>query len=160
MKIVSLNVGLPVEVTWRGRKVTTGIYKEPVAGRIQLRTAESRRRPAGGSHGPRGQGQGRLLLPARTLRLLEAANCRAATWRAGAFGENFTTEGCWKTRRPCRAIGSRSVRLKWWSRSLACLATNWAIKFRSDDMVKRFFASRRTGFYLAVAARGRGRRGR
>src|SRR5690349_8252641 len=38
MKIVSLNVGLPVEVTWMGRTVTTGIYKEPVAGRVQLRT--------------------------------------------------------------------------------------------------------------------------
>src|SRR5712672_4797373 len=37
MKIVSLNVGLPREVMWHGRAVTTGILKEPVAGRVALR---------------------------------------------------------------------------------------------------------------------------
>ena len=37
MKLVSLNVGLPREVTWRGIKVTTGIYKQPVAARVALR---------------------------------------------------------------------------------------------------------------------------
>ena len=29
------------------------------------------------------------------------------------------------------------------------------VRFQSDDMVKRFFASRRTGFYLAVARQGK-----
>ena len=37
MKIVSLNVGLPREVTWHGQVVTTGIFKEPVVGRVALR---------------------------------------------------------------------------------------------------------------------------
>src|SRR5262252_9538837 len=37
MKIVSLNVGRPREVAWHGRTVTTGIFKEPVAGRVALR---------------------------------------------------------------------------------------------------------------------------
>ena len=37
MKIVSVNVGLPREVTWHGHAVTTGIFKEPVAGRVTLR---------------------------------------------------------------------------------------------------------------------------
>src|SRR5262249_50890192 len=37
MKIVSLNVGLPREVTWRGARTTTGIYKQPVGGRVALR---------------------------------------------------------------------------------------------------------------------------
>jgi hypothetical protein len=30
MKILSLNVGLPREVTWQGKLVTTGSFKEPV----------------------------------------------------------------------------------------------------------------------------------
>jgi MOSC domain-containing protein YiiM len=30
MKIVSINVGLPREVNWQGKVVTTGIFKEPV----------------------------------------------------------------------------------------------------------------------------------
>lgn len=37
MKIVSLNSGLPREMMWRGMRVTTGIFKEPVHGRVALR---------------------------------------------------------------------------------------------------------------------------
>ncbi len=37
LKLVSLNVGLPREVTWRGTKTTTAIYKQPVGGRLALR---------------------------------------------------------------------------------------------------------------------------
>jgi MOSC domain-containing protein YiiM len=37
MKIVSVNTGLPREVAWRGGSTTTGIFKQPVGGRIALR---------------------------------------------------------------------------------------------------------------------------
>src|SRR5271163_3986028 len=37
MKIVSLNTGLPQVVTWHGRSVSTGIFKNPVEGRVALR---------------------------------------------------------------------------------------------------------------------------
>src|SRR5438046_10669250 len=37
MKLLSVNTGLPREVQWHGRMVTTGIFKEPVAGRVALR---------------------------------------------------------------------------------------------------------------------------
>ena len=37
MKLISVNIGLPREVTWRQMTVTTGIFKEPVAGRVALR---------------------------------------------------------------------------------------------------------------------------
>ena len=36
MKILSVNVGLPREVFFRGEVVTTGIFKEPVQGRVRL----------------------------------------------------------------------------------------------------------------------------
>ena len=32
MKLISVNVGLPREVEWRGGMVTTGIFKQPVDG--------------------------------------------------------------------------------------------------------------------------------
>ena len=35
--LVSLNVGLPKEVTWRGRTVFTGIWKDPVDGPRRVR---------------------------------------------------------------------------------------------------------------------------
>src|ERR1700694_4072660 len=37
MKLVSVNTGLPREVMWHGRSVTTGISKQPVEGRLALR---------------------------------------------------------------------------------------------------------------------------
>ena len=37
MRLVSVNCGLPREVEWYGRTVTTGIYKQPVKSRITLR---------------------------------------------------------------------------------------------------------------------------
>ena len=37
MQLASLNIGLPREVSWRGTTVTTGIYKQPVNGRVALR---------------------------------------------------------------------------------------------------------------------------
>lgn len=36
-KLMSVNTGLPREVTWHQRSVTTGIFKEPVHGRVALR---------------------------------------------------------------------------------------------------------------------------
>lgn len=38
MRIVSLNVGLPREVAWKGRIEVTGIFKLPAAGRVMMRT--------------------------------------------------------------------------------------------------------------------------
>jgi MOSC domain-containing protein YiiM len=37
-KIFSVNVSFPKEVVFEGQKVTTGIFKEPIAGRVKLRT--------------------------------------------------------------------------------------------------------------------------
>src|SRR3954452_3104580 len=38
MKIVSVNVGLVREVHWKGKSIRTGIFKEPVDGRVMART--------------------------------------------------------------------------------------------------------------------------
>src|SRR5438552_16660417 len=38
MKILSVNVGLPREVSWQGKLVSTGIFKEPVNSPVMLRT--------------------------------------------------------------------------------------------------------------------------
>src|SRR5262245_64703682 len=38
MRIISVNVGLPREVEWRGKIVRTSIFKEPVSGSVQVRT--------------------------------------------------------------------------------------------------------------------------
>jgi MOSC domain-containing protein YiiM len=35
MQVISVNIGLPREVIWKGKTVSTGIFKEPVEGRIR-----------------------------------------------------------------------------------------------------------------------------
>jgi MOSC domain-containing protein YiiM len=40
MKVISVNVGLPRTVQWKGEAVSTGIFKAPVSGRIYLRTLD------------------------------------------------------------------------------------------------------------------------
>ena len=37
MSVVSVNVGLPREVIWRGETISTGIFKQPVQGRVAVR---------------------------------------------------------------------------------------------------------------------------
>ncbi len=38
MQLISVNVRLPREVTWKGKTVRTGIFKEPVNARVMVRS--------------------------------------------------------------------------------------------------------------------------
>ena len=38
MKILSVNASLPKEVPYKGITVTTGIFKEPIRGRVKVNT--------------------------------------------------------------------------------------------------------------------------
>jgi MOSC domain-containing protein YiiM len=152
MKLVSVNTGLPREVTWHGINVTTGIYKQPVEGRIALRklNLDGDRQADLTVHG----GEFKAVycypfahydywkkeLPARELPM-------------GSFGENFTTDGLLEDSVHLGdrfAIGSAEVIVT--QPRLPCYKLG--VRFQSDDMVKRFLASGRMGFYLAVSREG------
>lgn len=152
MKLVSLNIGLPREVTWRGRTTTTGIFKDPVEGRVALRklNLDGDRQADLTVHG--GEYKAVYCYPISHY----------AYWRSelpgqalpmGAFGENFTMDSLLEDQVHVGdrfRIGSAEVIVT--QPRLPCYKLG--IRFQSDDMVKRFFASRRTGFYLAVASEG------
>lgn len=152
MKLVSVNTGLPREVMWHGRSVTTGIFKEPVLGRVALRklNLDGDRQADLSVHG----GQDKAVycyplahyyywqkqLPERELPL-------------GIFGENFTVNGMFEESVHVGdqfSVGSAEVVVT--QPRLPCYKLG--IRFAADDMVKRFFMSRRTGFYLAVTGEG------
>src|SRR5215467_14472265 len=95
MKIISVNVGLPREVVWKGMTVQTAIFKEPVTGAVAIRALNL----AGDQqadltvHG--GPGKAVYAYPAEhyeywRMQLPEVA----FSW--GAFGENLTTDGLWE----------------------------------------------------------------
>ncbi len=152
MKLVSVNTGLPRDVTWHGRVVTTGIFKHPVEGRVALRrlNLDGDRQADLTVHG--GEHKAVYCYPVEHY----------AYWRrelAGTdvtiamFGENFTTEGLMEDDTHIGdefAIGSATVVVT--QPRLPCYKLG--VRFQSDLMVKRFLASRRTGFYLAVVREG------
>lgn len=81
MQVVSVNVGLPREVEWRSRQVRTGIYKEPVTGRVAVGPLNLNG-DAQADLSVHGGGQGGVRLSGRALRLLAARTARTgvALW--------------------------------------------------------------------------------
>jgi len=152
MNIISLNVGLPRDVLWHGRTVTTGIYKQPIQGRIALRTLnlDGDRQADLTVHGGAQKavycypvehyGYWKKELPGREL-------------PTAIFGENFTIEGLLED---SVYLGDRfligSAQVVVTQPRLPCYKLG--VRFESDDMVKRFLASGRSGFYLAVTQEG------
>src|SRR5260370_16488657 len=90
MRILSVNVGLPREVTWQGKLVTTGIFKEPVNAPVMLRTLNLD-----------GDGQADLTVHGGVTKAVYAYPSEHYDyWRhelpgvdlsCAIFGENFTT---------------------------------------------------------------------
>src|SRR2546427_6493509 len=156
MKLVSVNTGLPREVSWHGRMVTTAIFKEPVKGRVALSklNLDGDRQADLTVHG----GQHKAVycyslahydywkteLPGRELPM-------------GMFGENFTIDdGRDGLLEESVHLGDRfsigTAEVVVTQPRLPCYKLG--VRFGSDDMVKRFLASGRTGFYVAVIREG------
>jgi MOSC domain-containing protein YiiM len=152
MKIVSVNVGLPRELIWKGKPVTTSIFKDPVEGRIKLRylNLDGDRQSDLKVHG--GVNKAVYAYPSehydhwrRELPGVELP------W--GMFGENLTVEGLFEDE---LNIGDRlrigSAELAVTQPRLPCYKL--ALKFSRDDILKRFLESGLTGFYFAVRKEG------
>ena len=152
VKILSLNVGVPREVTWYGGEVRTGIYKEPVQGRVNLRrlNLDGDRQADLTVHGGAQKAiycyalghyeYWKKALPGRELPI-------------GIFGENFTTEGLLEDAVHLGdefAVGTAEVTVT--QPRLPCYKLG--IRFDDGLMVKRFLASGRSGFYLSVKKAG------
>jgi MOSC domain-containing protein YiiM len=152
MKLCSVNVGLPREIFHEGRIIRTGIYKTPVAGpvRVSALNIDGDQQADLSVHG--GPSKAIYVYPAKHYEF----------WRKelpdiefpwGSFGENLTTEGLLEKD---LNIGDRlcvgTVELVVTEPRLPCYKLG--VKFKRDDMVKRFLKSRRTGFYCAVLREG------
>jgi len=152
MKIISLNVGLPREVIWHGRSVTTGIYKEPVSARVALRklNLEGDRQADLTVHG--GENKAVYCYPVEHYEYWKK-ELPGRELPMGMFGENFTVHGLLEGEVHLGdrfAVGSAEVVVT--QPRLPCYKLG--VRFASDDMVKRFLASGRGGFYLAVTREG------
>ncbi len=152
MKVISVNVGLPREVEWKGRTVTTGIFKEPAAGRVRLRRLNLD-----------GDGQADLAVHGGRDKAVYAYPVEHYDyWRRqlpemdlpfGMFGENLTIEGLFEDEVNIGdrfLIGSALVMVT--QPRMPCYKLG--LKFGRDDIIKQFLESGRSGFYLAVIEEG------
>ena len=152
MKLISVNVGMPREINIGGKTVRTSIWKNPVQGRVHVSTLnlDGDQQSDLTVHG--GVDKAVYLYPSEHY----------AYWRAelpevqlpwGAFGENFSAEGILEDQ---IRIGDRlrvgSVDFLVTQPRMPCYKLG--IRINRRDIVKRFLASKRTGFYLAVLREG------
>ncbi len=152
MRVLSVNVGLPRLVTWRGKPVTTGIYKEPVDGRVAVRklNLDGDRQADLRVHG--GPEKAVYVYPSEFYELWRNERPELdLPW--GQFGENLTTEGLVDGD---VSVGDRfrvgTAELVVTQPRLPCFKLG--IRMGSDAFVTEFLERGRLGFYLAVVREG------
>lgn len=152
MKLLSVNVSLPKEVSYNGTIITTGIFKEPVQGPVMLRTLnldgddQADRVAHGGIH--------------KAVYVYSAENY--AYWKReldredllyGQFGENFTVEGMPDDMihvGDIFRVGEALVEVT--QPRVPCFKLG--IKMGDPLFPKLFLVSERPGFYLRVLEEG------
>jgi MOSC domain-containing protein YiiM len=151
MKVLSVNVGRPRLVPYNGDTVSTGIFKEPVSGPVVLRTLnlDGDRQADLSVHG--GPTKAVYAYPSEHYEYWKQELPEMdLPW--GVFGENFTTSGLNEEVNVGDRfrVGSAIVRVT--EPRLPCYKLG--IRFGRSDIIRRFLASGRTGFYFAVLQEG------
>ena len=151
MKLISLNVARPRLTLYKGTTINTGIFKEPVSGRLALRTLnlEGDQQADLSVHG--GPYKAVYAYPAEHYDYWRQELPDELSW--GAFGENFTTEGMSEEKLHVGdrlTVGSATLMVR--QPRMPCYKL--AAKFQRDDMIDRFLVSGRSGFYLSVEEEG------
>jgi MOSC domain-containing protein YiiM len=152
MRVVSVNVSLPKRVPYKGRTVSTAIFKEPVTGRIPVRSVGLRGDAVGD---PRVHGAPNKAVygyPSEHYEFWKAELPEMALpW--GMFGENLTTQGLLETD---VHLGDRyrvgTAVLEATNPRFPCFKLG--IRFGREDIEDRFLESGRSGFYFRVVREG------
>lgn len=152
MHLLSVNVSEPQEIEHDGLKVRTGIFKQPVEGRVMLRQLHLE-----------GDGQADLMAHGGVYKAAYIyPHEHYAHWQAelgrddfayGQFGENFTTTGLLETEvyiGNTYRIGAALVQVT--QPRVPCYKLG--IRMNDSSMVKRFMQAQKTGFYVRVLEEG------
>lgn len=153
MKLLSINVSKPKPITYEGKIIYTGIFKEPVSGTVMLREINID-----------GDGQGDLKVHGGTYKAIYGYPFEHYShWQQellrddlsyGQFGENLTVEGIMETDvhiGDVFQIGS-DVKLQITQPRVPCYKLGH--KMGLTEFPKMFLESRRVGFYFKVLAEG------
>jgi ferredoxin-NADP reductase/MOSC domain-containing protein YiiM len=91
-RLLSVNVGVPRDIAWRGKTVHTAIWKEPVRGRRMVRRLNIDGDKQGDLAGHGGEHRAVFVYQIESYRYWQDRLGRS-DFTYGQFGENFTVEG-------------------------------------------------------------------
>jgi ferredoxin-NADP reductase/MOSC domain-containing protein YiiM len=91
-RLLSVNVGLPRDIEWKGRTVHTGIWKNPVRGRCRVGRLNLDGDGQGDLGGHGGEQRATFVYQIESYRYWQE-QLKRTDFVHGQFGENFTIEG-------------------------------------------------------------------
>ena len=151
-RLLSVNVGLPRDIEWRGRTVHTGIWKDPVRGRCRVGRLNLDGDGQGDLSGHGGEQRAIFVYQIESYRYWQEQLGRT-DFVHGQFGENFTIEGL-----PDNAvcIGDRyrigSALFEVTQPRVTCYRVG--IRMNEPRMPALLTSSGRPGFYFRVLEEG------
>jgi MOSC domain-containing protein YiiM len=153
MKLLSVNVSLPKDVPYRGGTIRTGIFKEPVAGRVMVRTLNIDGDGQGDLEVHGGRDMALYAYPVEHYPFWEKELGRP-TFPHGQFGENLTVQGLSESEvRVGDIVCIGGARLQVTQPRIPC--SKLALRMETGmDFLKRFLVSGRSGYYLRVLEEG------
>ncbi|HXJ11868.1 MAG TPA: MOSC and FAD-binding oxidoreductase domain-containing protein [Candidatus Limnocylindrales bacterium] len=156
-RLVSVNVGLPRDIAWRGKIVHTGIWKKPTQGRVTVRRLNIDGDGQGDLGGHGGPNRPVMVYQLDSYRYWERELGRH-DFTHGQFGENFTVDGlpdaevCIGDR---YRIGSALFEIS--QPRVTCYRVG--IRLNDPQMAAKLVAHHRPGFYFRVLEEGEVRAG-
>ena len=151
-RLLSVNVGLPRDVTWQGKTVHTGIWKAPVKGRRMVRRLNIDGDGQGDTAGHGGEHRAVFVYQSDSYRYWQGQLGRTDLVY-GQFGENFTVDGLADTE---VCIGDRyrigGALFEVTQPRVTCYRVG--IRMNEPDMAALLVKHGRPGFYFRVIAEG------
>ena len=151
-KLLSVNVGMPKDVSWQGRTVFTGVFKEPVSGRRRVRKLNVDGDGQGDLKGHGGEQRAVFVYQTDSYRHWEK-ELERDDFVYGQFGENFTVEGL-TDEEVC--IGDRyrigTATLEVTQPRVTCYRVG--IRMKDPRIPALLVSHRRPGFYFRVLEEG------
>ena len=152
-RLVSVNVGMPTDVAWRGKAVHTGVYKSPVTGPVMVRRLNIDGDGQGDLAGHGGEQRAVMVYQTESYDYWSRF-LRRDDLQPGNFGENFTITGlgddevCVGDR---YAIGEAELEVT--QPRVTCFRVG--LRLGVPDMPNLLVAHHRPGFYFRVITEGR-----
>jgi ferredoxin-NADP reductase/MOSC domain-containing protein YiiM len=156
-RLLSINVGLPRDITWQGKTVYTGVWKEPIAGPCMVRRLNVDGDGQGDVTGHGGEHRAVFVYQIESYRYWQNQLGRKDL-AYGQFGENFTVEGVPDTE---VCIGDRyrigGALLEVTQPRVTCFRVG--IRMDEPEMAALLVKHGRPGFYFRVIEEGEVRAG-